>query len=105
MSEASFTSEDDFNFKGSAADLREWSLRQPATGRCAFCPEWKVEGTSREVVALAEEHRREVHPELSHLKKRRHKGHLMRWRSTLDEESSLEIEETRSKRMRLLGID
>lgn len=102
MSEAPFTS-DDFEFKGTAGDLREWSMRQPEIGLCVFCPDWRVEGQAREVQELALRHRLEKHPEIKY-KKSRHRPALMRWRSTLNEEQSQEIAEVREKRMRLLGI-
>lgn len=105
MTEAPFTSEEKYQ-RGSAADLEEWAQRQPAIGRCIFCPDWAAQGTIEEVRKSSIEHRKTVHPEIARTKKRRpSKPNLMRWRTNLDEEQSLEISEERGRRMRLLGIE
>lgn len=101
MSEAPLSSRAD---KGSARDLANWAQLQPTVGRCAFCPEWTVAGTAAEVRELCAAHRQEIHPELTGVKKRRPKANLMRWRTVLDEDATTEIADTRSKRMKLLGI-
>jgi hypothetical protein len=92
------------NSRHSAQDVRDWGLLQPAIGRCTFCPEWAVEGTAEEVRDAARAHRRQEHPELEHLKKRRSKTALMRWRSVLDEDATAEVADVRDRRMKLLGI-
>lgn len=97
---------EEFNQKGSAADLEAWAQLQPAIGRCVFCPEWTIEGTVEEVRRLSVEHRKTEHPEIAKIKKRRpSKPNLLKWKSNLDQEQTLEIKDERERRMRLLGIE
>lgn len=91
--------------KGSVADLRAWSLTQPAVGRCLFCPEWSVTGTSEEVNGHLAEHRAQEHPETIGYRRRRRRGSgKLNFRQTLTDEQNDEIEAERRRRMRLLGI-
>lgn len=53
---------------------REVFGAQPAVARCAFCPDFAVEGTADEVMAAGVEHRATVHPGLLAKKTRRGKG-------------------------------
>jgi hypothetical protein len=69
-----------------------------------FCPEWEVRGTVEEIEVLAKEHRLVEHPELKPAR-RRPRANLGKWRSTITEEDSAEINEERAKRLRLLGIE
>ena len=94
----------------SAAEEKEahlaWSLSQPAVGGCLFCPEFHPEGTYAEIIAACAEHRAELHPELKRKPRKRRgtvSGVMSFGQATTDEQYA-EIQETREKRMRLLGI-
>lgn len=73
-------------------------------GYCAFCPEWRIQGTAEEVASGSREHRMSEHPDLPPPTRRR-RANLKNWRATLNEEETLEVERERSSRMRLLGIE
>jgi len=79
-------------------------MQQPAVGGCLFCPGWTAQGTVEEIEELSREHRTTVHPDLKSAR-RRPRANLGRWRTHLREEDSLEVEEERRRRMRLLGIE
>lgn len=88
---------------GTVDDLRAWTMRQEAVGRCLFCPDWSCAGTIEEIELKSAQHRAEKHPEVLG-KKRKRRANLSRWRSRLDEDSLQEISQERTRRMRLLGI-
>lgn len=102
MSGASFISKEE---RGLVADLAEWAQQQPAIGRCSFCPDWIATGTIKEIRELAKAHRRVSHPEIPTRKRRPPRPNLVKWRTTLDEDQTLEIRQERKRRMRQLGIE
>lgn len=81
-----------------------WGQESATTGYCAFCPDWKIQGTAREVAELSRQHRAEVHPDLPPPTRRR-RANLSRWRTSLNESESAEVTIERSRRLRLLGIE
>ena len=86
------------------AKAEPWGQESTTVGYCAFCPKWKIEGPHSDVVARAREHRLTVHPDL-HPPKRRRRPSLSTWRTTINKEESVEMEQERSRRLRLLGIE
>lgn len=89
-------------------EFRAWGLAQPTVGGCLFCPDFRPTGTGIEVKEACETHRMAEHPELAN-KRRRRRPHtnpaILVFRQNLTEEESAEIDASRRRRMRLLGID
>ncbi len=82
----------------------DWGLDMPTVGYCAFCPDWKIEGTALEVTEICREHRAELHADLPPPTRRR-RANLRNWRATLNPEETLEVDRERARRLRLLGIE
>jgi hypothetical protein len=84
--------------------LREQEMADslPLRAACAFC-EWEYLGTAAEGREKALQHRLEVHPEARSKRRNTRSLSSFRYRELGDEEQN-EIEETRRKRMRLIGL-
>lgn len=83
-----------------------WAKQQPEIGRCAFCPEYRVEGTAEEVVKLNAEHHQTAHPEKKWKPKRRGvQTQLLVLRQNLDETEVSDIEAERRRRAKLHGVE
>lgn len=89
-------------------DFRNYGLGLPTVGGCMYCPDFKPSGTCAEVKEACEQHRMAEHPELGR-KKRYRRPHaspgVLSFRQLLTDEESREIDERRTKRLKLLGID
>lgn len=89
-------------------DHMDWGMQQTTVGRCAFCPEFFIEGTGAEVRQALADHRARWHPEAQqHTRRRRQKrgdGSLYPIKQALSEQELAELEDERQRRMRLLGI-
>lgn len=85
-------------------EMDPWGQELHTVGYCAFCPDWKIEGTAGEVSARCKEHRDELHPDLPPPTRRR-RANLRNWRATLNPSEVLEVDKERARRLRLLGIE